>query len=62
MTIRANSKDYNLKLIEHLYSQLPSFTDVFTEELFYTTAIIFVLSTIVIAFILSRFITIHPCE
>lgn len=62
MSVKANSKNYQLKLIEHLYNQLPAFTDVFTEELFYTTVVIFVLSTIVIAFILSRFITIRPSE
>lgn len=62
MGIKANSKNYQLKLIEHLYSQLPAFTDVFTEELFYSTVIIFVISTIVVAFILSRYITIRPTD
>lgn len=62
MVVKANSKNYNLKLIDHLYNQLPAFTDVFTEEIFYTTVVIFVISTILIAFILSRFITLKPAE
>lgn len=62
MTVKANSKNYQLKLIEHLYSQVPGFTDIFTEELFYTTVVIFILSTILVAFLLSRFITLRPAD
>lgn len=62
MALKANSKNYQLKLIEHLYNQIPAFTDVFTEESFYVTVVVFVVSTIVVVFILSRFITIKPVD
>ncbi|XP_044736143.1 uncharacterized protein LOC123298254 [Chrysoperla carnea] len=55
-----NAKNYKLKMIEQMYGQLPAFTDVFTEETFYITVVCFVLGTFVMAFILSRFITIRP--
>lgn len=62
MVVKYNSKNYNLKLIDHLYNQIPAFTDVFTEEVFYTTVVLFVMATIVLAFVLSRFITIKPVD
>lgn len=55
-------KDYQLKLVEHIYNQIPAFTDVFTEETFYMTVVGFVLTTLVVVFILSRFITIKPVD
>lgn len=51
-----------MKLIEHLYNQIPAFTDIFTEETFYMTVVVFVISTIAVVFVLSRFITIKPVE
>jgi len=57
-----NSKDYNLRLIDMLYSQVPAFTDVFDEETWYVFVICFVAGTFLVAFILSRFITIKPVE
>lgn len=51
-----------MAVIEHIYNQLPAFTDVFTEESFYTFVVFFTLGTILVAFILSRFITIKPIE
>lgn len=62
MGMKTNSKNYQLKLIEHVYNQIPAFTDVFTEETFYMTVVVFVISTIGIVFILSRFITIKPVD
>lgn len=59
---RGTKKNYQLKLIEHVYNQIPAFTDVFTEETFYMTVVCFVISTIVIVFILSRYITIKPVD
>ncbi|XP_017783138.1 PREDICTED: uncharacterized protein LOC108567282 [Nicrophorus vespilloides] len=56
------NKNYQLKLIETVYNQIPSFTDVFTEETFYMTVICFVLSTIVLVFFVSRFITIKAVD
>lgn len=55
-------KDYNLKLIDTLYSQVPAFTDVFDEETWYIFVICFIAGTVLVAFILSRFITIKPVE
>lgn len=52
----------NLKVIEEIYNQIPAFTDVFSEDTFYVFVVFFVLSTILVAFILSRFITIKPVE
>lgn len=57
-----SSKNYNLRLIDMLYSQVPAFTDVFDEETWYVFVICFVASTFLVAFILSRFITIKPVE
>jgi hypothetical protein len=52
----------HVDFIDHIYAQMPSFTDVFTEETFYIFVICFVLSTLLIAFMLSRFITLKPVE
>ncbi|XP_011877056.1 PREDICTED: uncharacterized protein LOC105567103 [Vollenhovia emeryi] len=57
-----SSKNYNLRLIDILYSQVPAFTDVFDEETWYVFVICFVAGTFLVAFILSRFITIRPVE
>lgn len=51
-----------LAVIEKIYNDIPAFTDVFTEESFYVFAFWFVVATIVVAFVLSRFITIKPVE
>jgi hypothetical protein len=60
--MKVNHKNYQLKLIDHVYNQIPAFTDIFTEETFYMTVVAIMLSTIVIVFILSRFITIKPVD
>lgn len=52
----------HIDFIERIYAQMPSFTDIFTEETFYMFVVCFVLGTILIAFILSRFIIIKPVE
>ncbi|XP_065159676.1 uncharacterized protein [Atheta coriaria] len=57
-----NNKNYQLKLIETIYNQIPAFTDVFTEETFYMTVICFVLTTIVLVFFISRFVTIKAVD
>lgn len=54
--------DFHAKLIDNVYNNIPAFTDIFTEETFYMTAVGFVISTLVVVFILSRFITIKPVE
>ncbi|XP_037946673.1 uncharacterized protein LOC119678736 [Teleopsis dalmanni] len=51
-----------LAVIEQIYQDIPAFTDIFTEESFYTFAFCFVCGTILVAFILSRFITIKPVD
>lgn len=50
------------KVISDLYHHIPAFTDVFSEDSFYVCVIIFVFSTILVAFILSKFITLKPVE
>lgn len=52
----------NLDVIETIYREIPAFTDIFTEETFYIFAFWFTIGTILIAFILSRYITIKPVE
>lgn len=52
----------HIDFIEKMYNELPSFTDVFNEETFYVFVVCFVLATFLIAFILSRFITIKPVD
>ncbi|EFN86202.1 hypothetical protein EAI_11290, partial [Harpegnathos saltator] len=51
-----------IRLIDTLYSQVPAFTDVFDEDTWYIFVIYFVASTFLVAFILSRFITLHPVD
>lgn len=62
MGLNTNSKNYQVKLIENIYNKIPAFTDVFTEETFYTFAMCFALSTILLAFIMSKFVTIKPVD
>lgn len=55
-------QDFHAKLVEHIYDNIPAFTDIFTEETFYLFVTTFVVSTIIVVFIFSRFITIKPVE
>lgn len=55
-------QQYNMKLIDTLYNQVPAFSDIFDEETWYIFVSFFVAGTILVAFILSRFITIKPVE
>ncbi|XP_045527638.1 uncharacterized protein LOC123716117 [Pieris brassicae] len=55
-------KKGNLNVVEELYNQIPAFTDVFSEDTFYIFVVLFVMSTFLVAFILSRFVTIKPIE
>lgn len=54
--------DFHAKLVEHIYDNIPAFTDIFTEETFYIFVGTFVISTIVVVFIVSRFVTIKPVD
>lgn len=51
-----------MNVINKLYEQIPAFTDVFDEESFYAFAACFTVGTIVVAFVLSRFITIKAID
>lgn len=55
-------KDYNLRLIDTIYEQVPAFTDLFDEDTWYIFAACFVAGTCVLAFLLSRFVTIQPVD
>lgn len=55
-------KSGHMDMIENMYNEIPAFTDVFTEESFYAFVVCFVLATVLVAIILSRYITIKPCE
>ncbi|XP_058466691.1 uncharacterized protein LOC131439555 [Malaya genurostris] len=52
----------HMAIIENWYHQIPAFTDVFTEESFYVFVVCFVLSTIAVVLVLSRFITLKPVD
>lgn len=62
MGLRYRKGDYIIELIEDVYQQFPSFTDTFTEEIFYVTVVAVVVSTFVVVFILSRFITLKEVD
>lgn len=52
----------HMDVIERIYNDIPAFTDVFNEESFYVFVVGFTLITILVTFVLSRFITIKPVE
>lgn len=52
----------SMKMIENMYSQVPAFTDVFDEETFYIFVVLFVVGTLIVAYIGSKVITIKPVE
>ncbi|XP_015834397.1 uncharacterized protein LOC107397724 [Tribolium castaneum] len=62
MGMKVNHKNYQLKLIDHVYNQIPAFTDIFTEETFYMTVVAVVISTIVVVVIVSRYVTLKPVD
>jgi hypothetical protein len=51
-----------LKLVNKVYDQIPSFTDVFDEETWYIFAFFFTVATIIGAFVASRFITLKNLD
>jgi len=57
-----NSQNYHLRILDHFYNWCPAFTDVFDEESWYIFVVCFVAGTILVAFILSRYITIKAVE
>lgn len=59
---RGGGSSGHMEVIERIYNDIPSFTDVFSEDTFYVFAFCFVLATLAVAFILSRFITIKPVD
>lgn len=60
--VKHSKKGGHMDVIEHIYNQLPAFTDMLSEETFYIFATCFALTTLLVAFILSRFITIKPID
>lgn len=58
--MKPSKKNYQLKLIDHIYNELPAFTDIFTEESFYLTVFAIIAGTIVFVMIISRYVTIKP--
>jgi large subunit ribosomal protein L53 len=58
----AKGKQYNIEIIDKIYNQFPSFTEVFDEDTWYIFVMCFTISTIFIAVVLSRFITIKPLD
>lgn len=63
MTTQAQKKyQATLSIVNKIYDSFPAFTDIFDEELWYIFAACFTLSTIMVAFVASRFITLRPVE
>jgi len=52
----------SIKLFNRLYDSLPAFTDVFDEETFYIFAGLTAATSVVLAIVLSRFITLRECD
>jgi len=60
--VKQSKEGYSVKLIDTLYNQIPAFTDVFDEDSFYTFVMTFVAGTIVLVFLISRFVTLKPID
>lgn len=58
----SNSGESRAKIVHTIYDQIPAFTDIFDEDTFYMFVVCFVCSTIVVVFILSRFLTIRAVD
>jgi len=52
----------NLNIMNTLYSQVPSFSDIFDEQTWYIFVGLLTLSAVLIAMLLSRYVTIKPVE
>ncbi|RWS24495.1 putative mitochondrial 50S ribosomal protein L53-like protein [Leptotrombidium deliense] len=52
----------SVQIFRNIYGSLPHFSDVFDEESFYVFVVLFVLATIAVAVILSRFITLKESD
>ena len=51
-----------LEIFRKLEANMPYFVDVFDEETFYIFAACFVIATILMAFVLSKFITLREVD
>lgn len=58
----AKKEHYTTTIINGFYNQLPAFTDVFDEESWYLFVICFVTFTLIVVFILSKFIKLQPVD
>lgn len=56
------SGDNALRLVTKLYDFVPAFTDIFDEDTFQVFAVCFVLTTCLVALILSRYVTIKAVD
>lgn len=52
----------SMDLFTKMYDNMPYFTDVFDEDSFYVSVVLFVLSTVIVVICLSRFITIKEFD
>lgn len=53
---------HSVQLFTKLYGNIPSFVDVFDEETFYMFAGIVIIATVLLAVVLSRYITLKEAE
>lgn len=57
-----NKQPYHLTIIENLYQKIPAFTDYFDEETWLMFVGCFVATTVVVVFMISRFVTLRPVD
>jgi len=55
-------KTHQNVLFKNIYGRFPAFNDVFDEETFIIFGILLTISTFVVAFLLSRYITIRAVD
>jgi len=53
----SNTYSSHVSFFQKAYTSMPHFDDLFDEETFYVFALVVTISAIIIAFIMSRFIT-----
>ncbi|XKL61808.1 hypothetical protein PGB90_001641 [Kerria lacca] len=56
------NSEYNVKLIETVYHNMPAFTDIFDEEAWYIFIFCFVIVTVIGFIFLSRFVKLKPVD
>lgn len=59
---RKQSASATREILRWINANTPRFTDIFDEDTFYMTAFLMVIGSILVAFILSRVVTLRPID